>query len=79
MTDELTGLYNRRGFMLLAGQHIRMAGRTKVPFALLFGDLDGLKTINDTMGHEAGDKAICDAATILKQTLRESDIVALGR
>jgi len=76
VTDELTGLYNRRGFMLLAEQHVRMAERTKTPFALLFGDLDHLKAINDTMGHEAGDRAIRTAAHVLKRTLRGCDILA---
>jgi diguanylate cyclase (GGDEF)-like protein len=76
ITDELTGLYNRRGFMLLAEQHLRLASRSKTRFAVLFADLDGLKSINDTLGHEAGDRAIRMAGTVLRSTLRESDILA---
>jgi diguanylate cyclase (GGDEF)-like protein len=76
ITDELTGLYNRRGFMLLAEQHLRLASRSKTTFAVLFADLNGLKTINDTLGHEAGDRAIRSASRVLRRTLRESDILA---
>jgi diguanylate cyclase (GGDEF)-like protein len=76
ITDELTGLYNRRGFMLLAEQHLRLASRTKTTFAVIFADLNGLKTINDTLGHEAGDRAIRSAGRVLRRTLRESDILA---
>jgi diguanylate cyclase (GGDEF)-like protein len=76
LTDELTGLTNRRGFSLLAEQHARLAARTKTPFGLLFADMNGLKTINDAFGHEAGDRAIRDMARVLRTTLRETDIVA---
>lgn len=76
LTDELTTLTNRRGFVHLAEQHARLAARTKAPFALLFADMNGLKTINDALGHEAGDRAICDIGRLLRSTLRETDIVA---
>ncbi|NPU85852.1 MAG: PAS domain S-box protein [Syntrophaceae bacterium] len=76
MTDQPTGLYNRRGFLALAEQHFRIAERLKTRLLLLFADLDGLKQINDTMGHKKGDEAILEAATILKEIFRESDIVA---
>lgn len=76
LTDELTGLYNRRGFFLLAEQQLKIARRTQTNYCLLFGDLDGLKKINDTFGHEMGDRTIIDAAQILKQTFRDADIVA---
>ena len=76
LMDELTGLYNRRGFFLLAEQQLKIALRTKTSYCILFADLDGLKRINDTLGHEIGDKIIIDAAKILKQTFRDSDIVA---
>ena len=76
LVDELTGLYNRRGFLLLAEQHARTAQRTERPFAILFADVNGLKVINDTLGHDAGDDAIRRMATILKTTLRDSDVVA---
>ncbi len=76
LTDELTGIYNRRGFFLLAEQQLKMAQRTQTSCCLLFVDLDGLKKINDTLGHEMGDRAIVYTAQILKQTFRDSDIVA---
>lgn len=76
LTDELTGLYNRRGFFLLAEQQLKIAQRTQTPCCLLFADLDGLKQINDTFGHELGDRLIADAALLLKQTFRDADIVA---
>lgn len=76
LTDELTGLYNRRGFFLLAEQQLKMARRTQKTCSLLLVDLDGLKKINDTLGHEMGDIAIVYTAEILKQTFPDSDIVA---
>jgi diguanylate cyclase (GGDEF)-like protein/PAS domain S-box-containing protein len=76
LTDELTGLYNRRGFMTLAAQQIKIANRLKRELLLIASDLDDLKTINDTMGHHEGDQALVDAATILMETFRSSDIIA---
>ncbi|CAD5981316.1 Cyclic di-GMP phosphodiesterase PA4781 [Planktothrix tepida] len=76
LTDDLTGLYNRRGFFLLAEQQLKIARRTQTPCCVLFADLDGLKKINDTLGHELGDRVIMDAAQILKETFRDADIVA---
>lgn len=76
LTDELTGLHNRRGFFFLAEQQIKQAYRTQTPISLLFIDLDGLKIINDTLGHEMGDAAIVAAAVLLKQTFRDSDTLA---
>lgn len=76
LSDELTGLYNRRGFMVLGNQYARTAARQKRPYAVLFLDLNGLKTINDTHGHEAGDDAIERMAAVLKATFREADILA---
>jgi diguanylate cyclase (GGDEF)-like protein len=75
VTDELTGLYNRRGFFLLAEQ-LKIARRTQTSYFILFADLDGLKNINDTFGHEMGDRVIVDTGQILKETFREADIVA---
>jgi len=75
-TDPLTGLRNRRGFMTLADQQIKVATRTNKKMSLLFIDIDGLKRINDTWGHEEGDRVLVSATTILKQTFRESDILA---
>ncbi|MEJ2738896.1 MAG: GGDEF domain-containing protein [Dehalococcoidia bacterium] len=74
--DELTGLYNRRGFLTLARQHMNISNRTQKEILLLFADIDGMKKINDTLGHQQGDKALIDTANILKKTFRESDIIA---
>jgi diguanylate cyclase (GGDEF)-like protein len=76
LTDELTSLRNRRGFLVLADQALRMARRTRAKCALVFIDLDGLKQVNDTRGHAAGDALIADAGTILSHVFRESDVVA---
>jgi len=74
--DELTGLPNRRGFSELAEQQLKVACRYCQPLVLCFADLDGLKSINDQLGHSAGDAAICAAASVLRDTFRGSDIVA---
>lgn len=76
LTDELTGLYNRRGFLLIAEQQLKVARRTKVELGLLFIDLDRFKQINDTLGHKAGDQTLIDVADILRTTFRDSDIIA---
>lgn len=77
LTDELTGLLNRRGFTTLAEQQIRTSLRTGNRLWLLFADLDGLKDINDRLGHEAGDRALCEIAQLLKAgSFREADLVA---
>ena len=74
LSDELTGLYNRRGFFILAEQQINIAARTRRSMLLVSADLDGLKGINDRFGHQEGDRALVDAAQILRQSFRESDI-----
>ena len=74
--DELTGLYNRKGFLTLGQQQINLAHRTKHEVLLVFMDLDSLKIINDSFGHTAGDMALVDFAGILKRTFRESDIIS---
>lgn len=76
LTDELTGLYNRRGFYTLAEQHIKTALRTGNEISLIYTDMDGLKIINDTFGHEEGSEAIKQTANVLEQTFRASDIIA---
>jgi diguanylate cyclase (GGDEF)-like protein/PAS domain S-box-containing protein len=75
LEDELTDLYNRRGLDLLGGNAVARAARDGSPLSVLFMDLDGLKTINDGFGHAAGDTALVTAATILRDTVRETDIV----
>ncbi len=74
--DQMTELYNRRGFITLAGQQLKAANRTQKPMLLTFIDCDGLKWINDTFGHEEGDRALIDTAHLLRQTFRAADIVA---
>ncbi len=77
VTDELTGLLNRRGFTTLAEQQLRTAVRTRNRLWLLFVDLDGLKEINDELGHEVGDDAIREIARLLRTaSFREGDIIA---
>jgi len=76
ITDELTGLLNRRGFFALAEQQCKLSDRTKRGITLLFLDLDGMKTINDELGHSAGDRALKDVAILLKNSFRGSDIIA---
>ena len=76
LIDDLTGLYNRRGFLTLARQQLRMADRLRKRVSHIFVDLDGLKRINDTYGHRHGDQALVETAEMLKETFRESDIIA---
>jgi len=76
LVDDLTGLYNRRGFLALAGHQSRSAMRNKTTFLIAFFDLDGLKRINDTLGHRVGDAALVEAGGVLKACFRASDIVA---
>ncbi len=76
VTDELTGLYNRRGFFTLAEQQLKLANRSKKGIYLLYADVNLLKKINDTYGHAEGDRALKIIASILKKNYRESDIIA---
>jgi diguanylate cyclase (GGDEF)-like protein/PAS domain S-box-containing protein len=74
--DDLTGLYNRRGFFTFAEEFLKLAKRQQQGLFMLYTDLDNLKLINDTLGHEEGDQALIDSANVIKETYRESDIVA---
>jgi diguanylate cyclase (GGDEF)-like protein len=76
LTDELTGINNRRGFMIHAEELLKFARRAGYQLCILYLDLDHLKHINDTFGHAAGDDALRDTALILMRTFRESDIIA---
>jgi len=76
LVDELTNLYNRRGFLILAHQQVYMVHQAKAQMVLLFADLDRMKWINDTLGHHEGDQALKETANILKKTFRKLDIVA---
>jgi diguanylate cyclase (GGDEF)-like protein len=75
--DHLTGLYNRRGFLTLADQQLKVAKRSGSVALLLYADLDDLKWLNDNLGHSMGDAAIIEAADVLRDVFREADI--LGR
>lgn len=74
--DELTGLYNRRGFLLFAEQQWLQALRRKEQFVILYADIDNLKYINDTYGHSTGDGCLHEISDIIKRTLRASDVMA---
>jgi len=76
LVDELTGLYNRRGFLTLAMRDLRLARRGDEALLVAFADLDDLKRVNDTAGHAVGDRALRDAAVVLRQTFRDSDLIA---
>lgn len=76
LIDELTGLYNRRGFLTLARQQLKMADRMQRGIFLLFADLDDLKNINDNYGHPEGDRALQAVAAVFKETFREPDLLA---
>jgi len=77
LLDELTRLYNRRGFMALGEQALRNATRRGEPFSVLFLDVDDLKRVNDEFGHDVGSELLRRVARLLRDTFRESDI--LGR
>jgi diguanylate cyclase (GGDEF)-like protein/PAS domain S-box-containing protein len=74
--DPLTELYNRRGFFAIAEQEIKTANRARKKLHLTFIDCDGLKWINDNLGHEEGDRVLTVTADILRRTFRESDVIA---
>jgi len=76
LRDELTGLYNRRGFLTLATQHVKFARRTKRGCWLIVVDMDDFKQINDSFGHPEGDRALIKTAELLTRSFRESDIIA---
>jgi len=76
LIDDLTGLYNRRGFADLGDQHLKLARRTGRAVLLFYLDVDRLKTINDTLGHHVGDRALNKVADILRDTFRQSDLIA---
>lgn len=76
VTDELTGLYNRRGFFAMAERQLKLSNRNNEILYLLFADLDNLKGINDTLGHLEGDLALIGMSKVLEDTFRQSDIIA---
>ena len=76
LVDDLTGLYNRRGFRMLAEQHLRLVKRGGPVSLLVCFDLDGFKRVNDLFGHAEGDAALRRTASILRTAFRDSDIIA---
>lgn len=76
LQDELTGLYNRRGFLALAERQLKLARRSGRSMLLFFIDVDGLKEINDVFGHGEGDAALKSTAEALEATFRDSDVIA---
>ena len=76
LEDDLTNLYNRRGFTTLAEQYLKIAKRDNKGFFMLYADLDNLKGINDKFGHQEGSYALTQVANILTDNYRESDIIA---
>ncbi|SEG30673.1 diguanylate cyclase (GGDEF) domain-containing protein [Bryocella elongata] len=75
LRDGLTGLYNRRGFFVLAEQALLLSQRSGSQFSVLFIDLDNLKLVNDTFGHDTGSIFLTDVADLLHQTFRKTDII----
>jgi diguanylate cyclase (GGDEF)-like protein len=76
ITDELTGLLNRRGFFALAQQQLKVSKRVKGKLALVFADMDDFKAINDKCGHHKGDEALRAMADILRRSFRDSDLIS---
>jgi diguanylate cyclase (GGDEF)-like protein len=76
LRDDLTHLYNRRGFFLLAERELYLARQSLVPFSVIFLDLDGLKRVNDTLGHESGSDFLKETAELISKSFRDSDVIA---
>jgi diguanylate cyclase (GGDEF)-like protein len=76
LVDDLTGALNRRGLMTFGARQLALAQRMKFGLWLLFADVDGMKHINDSLGHQVGDKALIETAETLKSSLRQTDVVA---
>jgi diguanylate cyclase (GGDEF)-like protein len=75
-TDELTGIANRRAGMIFLTNQVHLSRRSKSHLCVCFADVNGLKGVNDTYGHEEGDKLIRTVCQAMKDTLRESDFIA---
>lgn len=76
LIDDLTGLYNRRGFIDLGDQHLKLARRTNRGATLVLADLDDFRGINERLGHHVGDRVLLKVAELMKATFRRSDILA---
>jgi two-component system, cell cycle response regulator len=76
LSDELTGLYNRRGFLIHGSEYMKRACRLKQHLLVFYADLDNLKQINDQFGHHEGDRALIKVAEVFRKTFRNSDIIS---
>jgi two-component system cell cycle response regulator len=76
VTDDLTQLYNSRYLNQVLRREVKRASRSGRPLSLLFLDLDGFKRVNDTRGHQAGSRALIEAAAVIRGSARETDVVA---
>jgi diguanylate cyclase (GGDEF)-like protein len=76
VTDDLTQLYNSRYLNQVLRREAKRASRSGRPLSLLFMDLDGFKGVNDTHGHQAGSRALVEAAAVIRRCARETDVVA---
>jgi diguanylate cyclase (GGDEF)-like protein len=76
MTDELTGLFNRRSFFKRGKEEIRRSRRYHTPLSLLMIDIDNFKAVNDTYGHDAGDRMLRCVADTLQHSIRDIDLLA---
>jgi len=75
LTDQLTGLYNRRGFLLLAEHQIQIAQRQKTPILIFYIDVDSFKEINDSLGHKEGDLVLVTISAIMRHCFRKTDVI----
>ena len=76
LTDELTGLYNRRAFNREIKREVTLFKRYKTPLSLLMVDIDGFKHLNDRLGHTAGDDALQQLSQLMQDSIRDADILA---
>jgi diguanylate cyclase (GGDEF)-like protein len=76
LTDEMTGLYNMRAFFMLGKQMFDMSVREGKTLQVAYLDLNGLKQINDTLGHDVGSELIKDFSDLMKRVLSKSDMIA---
>jgi diguanylate cyclase (GGDEF)-like protein len=76
LRDELTGLFNRRGFEVMLPEQAKRSKRSGRPVIVVYGDIDRFKVLNDTFGHERGDDVLVAVATALRTAFRETDLIA---
>lgn len=79
VTDKLTGILNRRGFISMAEKQLQLGERLDKTMYLLYADIDNMKWINDTLGHAIGDQALVEATDLLMNTCRKADLIGIGR